>query len=63
MDRFETFKDCKEVEVPADFEMPACAFCYPKCGDCRHYENGWNGYCHYFRRRVSSSDSACGQYS
>ena len=45
------------------FEMPLCEFCYDKCGDCIYYENGWNGYCHYHRTQISSSDTACSQFN
>ena len=46
------------------FKMPSCAFCYDRCGICRYYSTlNLSGYCDYHNRKVSSSDSACAQYS
>lgn len=56
-------KEMKKETGLERFEMPACEFCYARCGICDYYSNeGWNGYCDYHRHRVSSTDPACGNY-
>lgn len=48
----------------APFKMPECSFDYDRCGICRYYSTlNLSGYCDYWRRKVSSTDTACAQYS
>lgn len=63
MKKYAIDRNKKNEAYSTKFDMPDCTFC-ATCGSCIYYSQvGWNGYCDFHKKRVSSSDTACGSYA